>query len=80
MQLLHSSQSSMICPLWHFYGNAMGNGPLHSKEKIRVFLLQEVSVALYVDLLGASGYGHYTPQIQESLLNSGATNKASGNG
>ena len=49
-------------------------GFLHSKGNIRVFLLQEVLVALVVDSLGASEYGHYTAQAQESLLNSGATN------
>ena len=47
-----------------------------SKGKIRVFLLQEVLFALVVHSLGASEYEHYTAQAQESLLNSGATNKA----
>ena len=41
-----------------------------------VFLLQEVSFALVVHSVGVSEYGHYTAQAQESLLNSGATNKA----
>ena len=50
-------------------------GPLHSKGKIRVFLLQEVLFALVVHSVGVSEYGHYTAQAQESLLNSGATNK-----
>ena len=48
-------------------------GPLHSKGKIRVFLLQEVLFAL-VQSVGISEYGHYT--AQEGLINSGATNKA----
>jgi len=51
-------------------------GPLHSKAKIRVFLLQEALFAIVVRLVGVSKYGHYTAQAQESLLNSGATNKA----
>ena len=50
-------------------------GPLHSKRKIRVFLLQEV-FALVVHSVGVREYGNYTAQEQESLLNSGATNKA----
>ena len=51
-------------------------GPLHSKGKIRVFLLQEVLFAIVVRSVGVSEYGHYTAQAQESLLNSGSTNKA----
>ena len=43
-------------------------GPLHSKGKIRVFLLQEVLFAI-VHSLGMSEYEHYTAQAQESLLN-----------
>ena len=39
-------------------------GPLHSKGRIRVFLFEEVLL------------GHYKAQAIESLLNSGATNKA----
>ena len=50
--------------------------PLHSKGKSRVFLLQEVLFALVVHSVGVSEYGNYTAQAQESLLNSGATNKA----
>jgi len=48
-------------------------GPLHSKGKIRVFLLQEVLFALDVHSIGLSEYGHYTAQAQESVLDSGAT-------
>ena len=51
-------------------------GPLHSKGQIRVFLLQEMLFALVVHSVGENEYGHYTAQAQESLLNSGATNKA----
>ena len=51
-------------------------GPLQSKEKIRVFLLQEVLFALVVDSVGVSEYRHYTAQAEESALNSGALNKA----
>ena len=43
--------------------------------KIRVFLLQEVLFALVVRAVGVCEYGHYTAQAQESLLDSGATNK-----
>ena len=35
-------------------------GPLHSKGKIRVFLLQVVLVALIVHSVSVSEYGHYT--------------------
>ena len=49
---------------------------LHSKGKIRVFLLQEVLFALDVHSVGVSECGHYKAQAQESLLNYGATNKA----
>ena len=48
-------------------------GLLHSKGKIRVFLLQEVLFVLVVQSLGVSEYGHFTAQAQESLLHSGAT-------
>ena len=51
-------------------------GPLHSKWKIRVFLLQKVLFALVIHSVGVSEYGHYKAQAQESLLKSGATNKA----
>ena len=51
-------------------------GPLHSKEKIRVFLLQEVLLALAFHSVDVSKYGHCTAQAQESPLVSGATNKA----
>ena len=51
-------------------------GPLHSKSKIRVFLLQEVLFDLVVNSAGVSEYGHHTAQAEESVLISGATNKA----
>ena len=51
-------------------------GPLHSKGKIRVFLLQEVLFALVVHSVGVSEHGHYKAEAQGSLLNSRATNKA----
>ena len=51
-------------------------GPLHSKGKIRVFLLQKVLFALVVHSVGVSECGHYTTQAQESPLHSGATNNA----
>jgi len=51
-------------------------GPLHSKGKIRVFLLQKVLFALVVHSVLVSEYGDYTAQAQRSLLDSGATNKA----
>ena len=51
-------------------------GPLLSKEKIRVFLLQEVLFAIVVSSVGVSDKVHYTAQAQESLLDTGATNMA----
>ena len=51
-------------------------GPLHPKGKVRVPLLQEVLFALDVHSVGVSIYGHYIAQAQESLSDSGATNKA----
>ena len=51
-------------------------GPLQSKGKIRVFLLQEVLFALVVHSVGVSEYGHYKAEAQGNVLNSGATNKA----
>ena len=50
--------------------------PLHSKGKLRVFLLQEVLFALSVHSVGVSEYGYYTAHAQESPLDFGATNKA----
>ena len=37
-------------------------GPLYSKGKIRVFLLQEVLFVIVVRSVGVSEYGHYTTQ------------------
>ena len=51
-------------------------GPLHLKGKIRVFLLQEVLLALVVYAVGVSEYGHLLARTQESTLYSGKTNKA----
>ena len=51
-------------------------GPLHSKGKIRVFLLQEVLFAVVVQSVGVIEYGHYKAEAQGCLLNSGAKNKA----
>jgi len=51
-------------------------GPLHSRGKIRAFLLQEVLFALVVHSVGVSEYGHYAAREQESPLDSGATNRA----
>ena len=53
-----------------------GSRPSPFKGKIRVFLLQEVLFPIVVRSVGLSEYGHFTAQTQESLLNSGATNKA----
>ena len=50
-------------------------GPLHSKGKVRVFLPQEVLFALVVHSVGASQYGLYTTQAQESRLNYSSRNK-----
>ena len=54
----------------------MDSRPSPSKGKIRVSLFQEVLFALDVHSVGVSKYGHYTAQVQESLLDPGATNKA----
>ena len=51
-------------------------GPLYSKGKIRVFLLQKVLFALVVQSVGMGEYGLYTAQAQESSLDSRATNNA----
>ena len=51
-------------------------GPLHSRGKIGVLLLQEVLFARVVHSVGVGKYGHPTAQALESPLNSGATNKA----
>ena len=51
-------------------------GPLHSKGKIRVFLLQEVLFAHVVHSVGVSKHRHYRAQAQESLLISGKSNNA----
>ena len=51
-------------------------GSLHSKGKIRIFLLQEVLFAPVVHSVGMMEYGHYIAQAQESVLNSGAKNNA----
>ena len=47
-------------------------GPLHSKSKLRVFLLQEVLFALFVQSVGVS---EYAAQAKESPLNTNATNE-----
>ena len=51
-------------------------GPLHSKGKIRVSLLQEMLFACVVHSVRVSKYGHYTGQAQECLLDYKAKNKA----
>ena len=51
-------------------------GTLHPKGKIRVPLLQEVLFALDFHSVGVRECGHYTAQAEESLLDSGAKNKA----
>ena len=51
-------------------------GSLPSKGKIRIFLLQEGLFAIVVHTVSVKEYGHYTAQAQESLLSSGATNRA----
>ena len=66
---------------WHFHWDIFmatkwAPGPLHSKDKIQGFLLQEVLFALVAYSVGVGWYEHYTAQAGESPLNSGATNKA----
>ena len=52
-------------------------GPLHLEGKSEFsIILQEVLFALVLHSVCMSEYGHYTAHAQESLLNSGATNKA----
>ena len=51
-------------------------GTVQTICKIRVSLLQEVLFALDVHSVGVNYTGHDTTQAQESLLDSGATNKA----
>ena len=51
-------------------------GPLYSKGKIRVFLLQEVLFARVVHSVCMGEYGHQTARAKESPLKSGGTNKA----
>ena len=49
------------------YGNTIrAPGPLHSKGKIRVSILQELSFVLVVHSVGVREYGNYTTQAQES--------------
>ena len=63
----------MTCDI--FMATQWAPGPLHSKRKIRVFLLQEVLFDLVVHSVAESECGHYTAQAEESVLNS-ATNNA----
>ena len=51
-------------------------GPLHSKDKIRVFRLQDRLFAPAVHSVGESEYGYYKAQTQESPSNTGATTRA----
>jgi len=44
-------------------------------SSIRVFLHQEVLFDLVAHSVGASDYGHYTAQAEESVLNSEALNE-----
>ena len=60
--------STMTFP-WQHYG-------LQALCIQRVFLHQEVLFDLVVHSVGVSEYGHYTAQAEESVLNSGALNKA----
>ena len=50
-------------------------GPLHPQGKIKVSLLK-VLFAVEVNSEGVSKCEHYTAQAHESLLDSGAKNKA----
>ena len=56
----------------------MGSRLSPFKVQNQSFFLQEVLFALVVHSVDVSEYGHYKAraQAQESLLNSGATNKA----
>ena len=64
---------------WHVLcdismGTRWAPGPLHPKGKVRVPLLQELLFAL--DILSVAVSEYCTAQAQESLSDSGATNKA----
>jgi len=74
--VIHSSQSSMIFPLWHFHGNIMGSRPSPYKEENQSFPPSRSIICSCCSFSGVSEYGHYTAQAQESLFNSGATNRA----
>ena len=65
--------STVKFPRQHNELQALSKG---NQRAIRVFFLQEVLFVLVICSVGVSAYGHYTKQAQESLLNSGATNKA----
>ena len=54
----------------------MATQRVHSKGKIRVFLLQEVLFARVAHSEGVSKYGYHTSQARESPLDPGATYKA----
>ena len=54
----------------------MGSRPSPFKGENQSFPPQEVLFALVIHSVDVSEYEHYTAQAQESLLNSGATNKA----
>ena len=47
-----------------------------SIQRVKSRVSLQVLFALDVHSVGVSKYGHYTAQAQESLFNSGATNKA----
>ena len=65
--------STVKIPWQHNELQALSKG---NQRAIRVFLLQEVLFVLVINSVGVSAYGHYTEQAQESLLKSGARNKA----
>ena len=52
VQLLHSSQSFMKCPLLHFHGDRLGSRLSPFKVEKQSFPLQEVSFALVVHSVG----------------------------
>ena len=49
---------AVVTLITKFHNMPTVTGPLHLKGKIRVFLLQEVLLALVVYAVGVSEYGH----------------------
>ena len=62
---------TVVTVVTKFHDMSTVTGALHSKGKLRVFLLREVLFAPVVHSVGVSKYGHHKSQAQESSLDSG---------